>query len=113
MDLVSKYKDIKEPRPVLREILGKPETYRLLWEIIVHQLALIKSRSQAFEDSHITVYDKALLMLSKNGSDISNAGALELYIEEFMGISQKKHAQAIDEILEKHIALKALFVKRA
>ncbi|KAL1971288.1 hypothetical protein VTN77DRAFT_240 [Rasamsonia byssochlamydoides] len=111
IDLVSKYRDIKEPRPVLRKILGKPETYRLLWEIIAHQLALIKSRSQAFEDSHVTVYDKALLILSNNGNEISNAGALELYIEEFMGISPNKHAQMMDEILDKHIALKALFVK--
>jgi hypothetical protein len=112
VELVSKYKQIKEPCPVLRKILEKPETYQLLWEIVAHQVALIKSRSQAFEDSHVTVYDKALLALSHNGNQISNSGVLELYIEEFMGISPNKQAQAMDDILHKHVALKALFVKR-
>ena len=73
--LTSKYKSIDAAHP---ELLKKPEKFSNIWDVISRQLSLIKSRSQAFEDGEITVYDKALLVLSDNGNNAKNLGALNL-----------------------------------
>jgi hypothetical protein len=86
--LTSKYKSIDPAHPMLEEILKKPEKFSNIWDVISRQLSLIKSRSQAFEDGEITVYDKTLLVLSDNGNNAKNLEALNLYLEEFMGIPQ-------------------------
>ncbi|KAK5103711.1 hypothetical protein LTS08_003129 [Lithohypha guttulata] len=50
------------------------------------QLELIKSRSQVFQDCHVTVYDKTLLVLTRNGNNMNNPSAVVFYCEEFLAI---------------------------
>lgn len=52
----------------------------------MRQVNLIKSRSQAFEDCHVTVFDKVLLELTQNGNNLKNAPAVRYFCEEFLGI---------------------------
>ncbi|KAK4938965.1 hypothetical protein LTR10_020713 [Elasticomyces elasticus] len=54
--------------------------------LFARQINLIRSRSQAFEDGHITVFDKTLLTLTQNGTDLDNPAAIQYYCEEFLGI---------------------------
>src|SRR5436190_5092925 len=107
--LVEKYASITLLNPIVLELLNTTEHFRLLYEVFDHYLALIKSRSQAFEDGHITVYDKALLHLSRNGNDLYNLGALELYLDEVVGVSGG-HVEDLDKLLNKHVALKTLLL---
>ena len=109
--LVKKYASVTLLNPIVLELLKTTEHFRLLYEVFDHYLALIKSRSQAFEDGHITVYDKALLHLSRNGNDLYNLGALELYLDEVVGISSRQHVEDLDELLNKHVALKTLLLQ--
>lgn len=109
--LASKYKRIDATHPMLQEILKKPEKFSSIWDVINRQLSLIKSRSQAFEDGEITVYDKALLVLSDNGNNVKNHGALNLYLEEFMGIAQDSESQKMNDAFNWHVALKGFLVK--
>ncbi|KAN0079066.1 hypothetical protein V8E54_005579 [Elaphomyces granulatus] len=109
--LASKYKRIGATHPMLQEILKKPEKFSSIWDVINRQLSLIKSRSQAFEDGEITVYDKALLVLSDNGNNVKNHGALNLYLEEFIGIAQDSEFQKMNDAFNWHVALKGFFVK--
>lgn len=51
------------------------------------QVRLLQSRSQAFEDGHVTVYDKVLLALTNHGASLSNPAAVAYYCEEFLGVS--------------------------
>lgn len=50
------------------------------------RLDLIKSRSQAFEDCHVTVFDKVLLELTQNGDNLENPPAIHYFCEEFLAI---------------------------
>lgn len=50
------------------------------------RLNLIKSRSQAFQDSHVTVFDKVLLQLTQNGSHLGHPAAIQYFCEEFLAI---------------------------
>ena len=109
--LASKYKSIDTTHPMLEEILKKPEKFSSIWDVIGRQLSLIKSRSQAFEDGEITVYDKALLVLSDNGNNARNLGALNLYLGEFMGITQNSKFQEMNNAFNCHVALKGFLVK--
>ncbi|KAL1886661.1 hypothetical protein Plec18167_000594 [Paecilomyces lecythidis] len=110
-DIVHDYGRVRKPHPVLKEPLERPDSYALLWEVIENQITLIKSRSQAFEDGHITIYDKALLILTKNGKEIMNLGALELFLEEYVGIPAKGSIAKQQQVLDKHVALKSLLKK--
>jgi len=50
------------------------------------RVQLIKSRSQAFQDSHVTVFDKVLLVLTQNGKELDTAAAISYFCEEHLGI---------------------------
>lgn len=108
-NLVDKYKKIKEPQyPALCELLKNPEESSLLLEILERHIHLLKSRSQDLDDCQITVYDEALLILTNNGRDLSYAGALELYVKEYMCIKDKGTVEEMKLVLDKHVALKTL-----
>ncbi len=51
------------------------------------QIQLIQSRSQAFEDAHVTVFDKTLLTLTHNGRNLDNPAAIQYFCHEFLGIN--------------------------
>ncbi|KAL7654444.1 hypothetical protein ACMYSQ_006452 [Aspergillus niger] len=85
-ELVRKYDRIIEPNAVLHAILQDPESLNSLVNAIQRQASLVRHRSQNPEDGEITVFDNALMILSGNGHDTQDIGALELYLAEYLGI---------------------------
>ncbi|GKZ66102.1 hypothetical protein AnigIFM50267_010941 [Aspergillus niger] len=85
-ELVRKYDCIIEPNAVLHAILQDPESLNSLVNAIQRQASLVRHRSQNPEDGEITVFDNALMILSGNGHDTQDIGALELYLAEYLGI---------------------------
>ncbi|PKX99400.1 uncharacterized protein P174DRAFT_447900 [Aspergillus novofumigatus IBT 16806] len=85
-ELVHKYFKIKCPSPVLRDILRSTEKSDLLVSAVRLQVSLARCRSQDFNDGQVTIYDKALLTLSKNGDEPAELSVLELYLTEYLGI---------------------------
>jgi hypothetical protein len=108
VELVEKYREIDSLNPVLHGPLNKPDQIDLFFQVLQHHLSLIKSRSQAFEDGHVTVYDKALLALTQNGSDMHNPGALELYLDEVIGIRHGDNIEKMQQVLNRHMQVKVL-----
>ena len=106
-DLVRKYTKIPEPRPVLRDVLHRPEQSSLLIDAVGRQVSLIRCRSQAFDDGQVTVYDRALLVLSKDGKDLVDTGALELYLTEFLGLVPICGAANVEDAVAKHVELQS------
>lgn len=103
IELVEKYREVNSLSPILHGPLKKPDQISLFFQVLERHLSLIKSRSQAFEDGHVTVYDKALLSLTQNGSDLHNMGALELYLDEVVGIGRGDSVEQMGKVLERHI----------
>jgi len=56
------------------------------FETFSRRVELVKSRSQAFQDCHVTVFDKVLLILTENGKDLDNTAAISYFCEEHLGI---------------------------
>lgn len=50
------------------------------------RINLIRSRSQAFQDFHVTVFDKVLLELTQNGHHLNHPAAIQYFCEEFLAI---------------------------
>jgi len=74
------------------------------------QVKLIRNRSQAFEDGQVTIYDKVLLALTNNGTDLNPPSAIQYYCNEFLGIDMKGDSQiaykALDQTLQVQSILK-------
>lgn len=112
MGLVAKYKSIEEPSRALREISQKPSVHELLHDLIRHQVKLILGRPQSIEDGFLTVYDRALVIITKNGRVVGTLAAEELYIAAFIGVDPHMPGRMVDEVIEKHIALKSILIRR-
>lgn len=84
-ELVHVYSKTKDPSAPLRDLLRKPDQASPLIYALKRQISLIKSRSLAFDDGQVTVYDRALLELSQDGRDLADNGALELFVTEYLG----------------------------
>lgn len=74
----------------------------------VRQVNLIRSRSQAFQDCHVTVFDKVLLELTSNGTHLENAAAIHYFCEEFLAIPTNTSGVYKTSILSSAIAASAL-----
>lgn len=72
-------------------------------------MSLVKSRSQALGDGQITVYDKALLELADKGTATYNMGAIQLFLDEVMGMKGAEAAD-LEALVVKHVAVKSLLV---
>ena len=83
--LMAKTQQTTALSPGIAAYLANPDHKTLFLEIFSRNIQLLKSRSQSFEDGHITVYDKALLMLTRNGNDLESPAAIHFYCEEFLG----------------------------
>lgn len=64
----------------------KPIQKKVFFEVLARQVQLLQTRSQAWEDGHVTVYDKVLLDLTQNGTDLDNPAAVEYFCQEFLGV---------------------------
>jgi hypothetical protein len=73
-------------------------------QVFDRQIQLIRSRSQAFEDGHVTVYDKVLLNLTQNGTNLDQPSAIQYYCEQFLGLNvhgDPKHTfEALDQTVQ-------------
>ncbi|KAG2416832.1 hypothetical protein HFD88_008049 [Aspergillus terreus] len=110
-DVVRRYYNIPRPSPVLQEILNDFDKASLLLDALRRHIALVKCRSQTLEDAQVTIYDKALLALTKNGEDPSEIGALELYLTEFLGIVPILPVSQSHEVVSKHLELQSALDK--
>ncbi len=92
--LISQAQQTTVLSPSLAAYLAKPKQKTLFLEVFSRNLELLKSRSQSFDDGHVTVYDKALLMLTRNGNDLENPAAIHFYCEEFLNCHVSEDALA-------------------
>ncbi|KKK23211.1 hypothetical protein AOCH_001885 [Aspergillus ochraceoroseus] len=104
-ELVRQYQMVSYPSPVMQDILNNSMSYSLLVGALRRQVLLVKCRSQEFEANQVTIYDKALLILSKYGEEPMNVGALELYLTEFLGIVPIGAASDGKDMVSNHIEL--------
>lgn len=71
---------------------------------------LIRSRSQAFQDCRVTVFDKVLLRLTQNGDNLENAAAITYFCEEFLAIPADTPAAQKASILSSALTASAIAV---
>ena len=75
-----------------------PQLGPLLWQLfekhrdcvlknVSHHVNLIRSRSPALEDGQITIYDKALLILTRHGRDPEYPPAIHFFCQYYLGVS--------------------------
>jgi len=95
------------PAPITA-FLDQPAQKTLFSQIFIRQIELLKSRSQAFEDCHVTVYDKTLLTLTQNGNDLENPAAIVYFCEEYLGIHKCGGPVASRRVLQQSVTLPAL-----
>lgn len=94
--------------PGISACLRHPEQRRRFLEVFSRHIGLLKSRSQAFEDGHITVYDKALLNLTHNGNDLESSHAIQYFCEEFLGIDTSGDSETARKALENSIDIQGI-----
>lgn len=75
------------------------------------KVELIRSRTQAFEVCHVTVFDKVLLALTKNGNDLNTTPAIAYYCEEFLGIPSGISLSRKDEIVSHMLQIPAVLAQ--
>lgn len=109
--IVRRYHKSSLTNPVLHEILKNPEESSLLLDAVRRQVSLIKCRSQDFEDGQVTIYDRALLILTNNGENMTDLGARELYLTEFLGIVPIGPVAPSKDIVARHVALQSKLTK--
>lgn len=107
-ELVRKYTKVPESSQIIQHILKHDDESALIFQAIRRQVALIRCRSQAPEDDQITIYDRALLILTRYGEEPGDFGALELYMTEFLGIVPISPASQSKDILSRHAELQAV-----
>lgn len=83
--LVNKAQAVDTLSPTVENFLTTHK--EAFFDLFGRQIQLIKSRSQAFEDSHITVFDKTLLNLTQNGNKLDVSAAINYYCEEYLNIN--------------------------
>lgn len=56
-------------------------------DLIGSQVAVIRTRSQNFADGEVTVFDKALLVLTEHPNSLLAPAAVNFYCKEYLNIS--------------------------
>ena len=97
--------------PAVREFLKDPVQKTLFLELFARQVNLIKARCQAFEECHVTVFDKVLLKLTENGNNLDWDAAQEFFCEEYLGISRNCGRKQATQIMDQNIVLKAILAR--
>ncbi|OAP62980.1 hypothetical protein AYL99_02207 [Fonsecaea erecta] len=82
--LVQEAQEVEALEPAFDSFLASHDD--AFFDVFDRQVDLIRSRSQAFEDGHVTVYDKALLVLTQNGNSLNNPAAIRFYCREYLNI---------------------------
>lgn len=77
----------------------------LFLDVFSRQIELIRSRSQALEDAHVTVYDRVLLALTRNGNDLEQPAAITWYAMEYLGFNPEGGVARNTQLIEQSLAL--------
>lgn len=105
--MVSEYESIKDPSHGLRYIRDNSRLYSSFCDLIKQHVGLIMSRPKAIEDGHITVYDKCLLELCRNGKYVDGLAGQEFFIREFMGIDPDSRLRRdVEDMIDREISVK-------
>ncbi len=108
-ELVDKTRNMAGFSPALNSFMALHKAAFL--EMFNRQLQLIRSRSQAFEDAHITVFDKVLLELTQNGTDLDNPAAIQYYCEEYLGINTGASCEETSRVLHQTMDVPKLLTR--
>lgn len=103
--------NIQTLNPAVEAMLQDPDKKKDFIHHMYRQVQLIKSRSQAFEDAHVTVYDKTLLTLTHNGNKLDHPPAIEYYCDEFLGVSNIADQVLATRMLEQSVRVPKLLAQ--
>lgn len=106
--LISRYAAVDTMRPDVSELAKSPKYLALFRDVLENHISMIKTRSQTISDGKITVYDKALLVLTTNGKNPLNLGAMELFLDEFLGVRRVAEITGFEKVLQKNIGLRSM-----
>jgi hypothetical protein len=107
-EIVGRWVSSTYQNPMVVKFLADPQQKDLFFEVFARQANIIKSRCQAFDDAHVTVYDKVLLCLTDNGNRFDKIPAQEYFCEEFLGINSDGDPVEGEKILNQSLILKAI-----
>ncbi|OJD21710.1 hypothetical protein ACJ73_06948 [Blastomyces percursus] len=107
--LAEKYLDAHSVKHMLSEFVKNSDFFRLLYEVFEHHMSLIRSRSQAWGDGQITIYDKALLELADKSAETCCMGAIQLFLDQVMGMEGAEAAD-LEALVIKHVAVRSLLL---
>lgn len=77
-------------------------------QVFDRQIQLILRRSQLWEDREVSIYDKALLRLTQNGTDLDHPSAIQFYCEQFLGLNVNGDHQYGFETLNQAVRLQSI-----
>ncbi|KIX04319.1 uncharacterized protein Z518_05186 [Rhinocladiella mackenziei CBS 650.93] len=77
-------------------------------EVLNRQIQLIKSRSQSLDDGQVTIYDKALLLLTHNGNELESPAAIHFYCEKFLGLNLDGKVSEVTKSLQASVKVPQL-----
>ncbi|KAL4968437.1 uncharacterized protein BDV14DRAFT_197217 [Aspergillus stella-maris] len=112
-ELLRKYRQNDAPSPIMLELFNDHDSYSVILDALRRQISLAKCRSQEFEDCQITIYDRALLILSNYGQSATDPGALELYLTEYLGIVPFASLTNDKEVVAKQVQLQNVLDRAA
>lgn len=110
-ELALEAQNIQTLNPAVEAVLQDPYKKKDFLHHMYRQVQLIKSRSQAFEDAHVTVYDKTLLTLTHNGNKLDHPPAIEYYCDEFLGVSNMADQVDATRMLEQSVCVPKLLAQ--
>lgn len=110
-ELALEAQNIQTLNPAVEAMLQDPYKKKDFIHHMYRQVQLIRSRSQAFEDAHVTVYDKTLLTLTHNGNKLDHPPAIEYYCDEFLGVSNIADQVLATRMLEQSVCVPKLLAQ--
>jgi hypothetical protein len=110
-ELALEAQNVQTLNPAVAAMLQEPDKKKDFLHHMSRAIQIIKSRSQAFEDANVTVYDKTLLTLTRNGNKLDHPPAIEYYCDEFLGVSNIADQVLATRMLEQSIGVPKLLAQ--
>ena len=110
-ELALEAQNVRTLNPAVAAMLDDQDKRKDFLHHMRRQIQRIQSRSQAFEDAHVTVYDKALLTLTHNGNMLDHPPAIEFYCDEFLGVSNISDQVFATRMLEQSVGVPKLLTQ--
>ena len=99
--LVEKAQRSQNLSPAVRNFLETRQS--AFFDVFSRQVELIKSRSQDLRDAQITIFDKALMVLTEHPNCLMNAAAIKFFCEEYLNIDLGGPTSALTQTLQQSI----------